>query len=92
MCKVTYRDANCVHPLKSAYSSFKMRTEEKIMFSICQAHHAQHLSPHMCFFVCSERELGKEHLIQILEKRSTPLGFNWVHHDCITIFDRITHP
>ena len=55
MCVITYFNTICVHPSKSAYSSFKMRTVEK-------------------------------------EKQSPPLGFNWAQHDCITYFDRITHP
>ena len=55
LCVITYFNTICVHPSKSAYSSFKMRTVEK-------------------------------------EKQSPPLGFNWAQHDCITYFDRITHP
>lgn len=59
MCKVTYRDANCVHPLKSAYSSFKMRTEEKnYVFNMSSSSRSTFIAAYV--FFCMFRKRTRE--------------------------------
>lgn len=67
MCKVTDFNTICVHPLKSAYSLFKMRTAEKdYVFNMPSSSRLAFIAAYV-FFVCAEREPAKEHLEQISE-------------------------
>lgn len=68
---ITYLNTICVHLLKSEYYLLKMRTAEKnYVFNASKSSSFVFIVAYV-FFVCSEKEPVKDHLVQRLETQKT---------------------